>query len=96
MSNKLKTPGQIAYEAYCEFLNAKSSWKDQPPGICNAWEAAARAVDENPPIRIVQLVSHEDDLIGLFSDGDTARLTIGKFAGKLEGDKTKPEIYLQK
>ena len=74
MTTEFKTPGQIACEAYCEFLNAKSSWKDLPPGICNAWEAAARAVYAKPKIKIVQLVSHGDDLIGLFNDGDTVRL----------------------
>ena len=91
MTTEFKTPGQIACEAYCEFLNAKSSWKDLPPGICNAWEAAARAVYAKPQIKIVQLVSHRDELYGLCSDGDMVILGTST-PGILKGVKTRPEL----
>jgi hypothetical protein len=49
----MKTPGQIAYEAYCPCVNWTSfqgydlpPWEESPGHIQLAWEAAARAVLE--------------------------------------------------
>lgn len=50
----MKTPGQIAYEAYCEFAQGVSLvsaqplpiWTEQSERIRPAWEAAAKAVIE--------------------------------------------------
>jgi hypothetical protein len=37
-----KTLGQIAYEAYCEFIGWKPEWEDQPEVLQIAWEVWAR------------------------------------------------------
>jgi hypothetical protein len=51
-SSPNKSPGQIAYEAYCGSSEGKSlisgatlpAWENQNPQIQQAWEAAASAV----------------------------------------------------
>jgi hypothetical protein len=47
----MKTPGQIAYEAYCDFVGWESfsgqtlpAWEYQDESLRAAWEAAAEAV----------------------------------------------------
>lgn len=53
MAEKLKTSGQVAYEAYVDSCGGKSvrgedlpSWDGQDPAIRVHWEAAAQAAIE--------------------------------------------------
>ena len=51
MSEVRKSDGQLAYEAYGEFVSwttvggtTMPSWEDQRPELCDAWRAAGAAV----------------------------------------------------
>lgn len=80
MADQIKTPGQLAYEAYCETTEWKSAvtgaplpqWDQVKPEIVKAWENAAVATRRPVAIKVFEarkslarlLVTYRDYLQG--------------------------------